>query len=368
MSKLPVRLALATSLLVATLAAPAAAQAPGTACTSPLDPACNHLKCYQIADKPITGKVPLLQLDNQFGREVVFRLQPVFLCVPTLKSCCIAGANCSPSNCKPNPVPAPALPHYKCYKIKAKTCVNANCATLANFSKGTQVLLRDQFGSEGPLALGPPKMLCAPASKIVVGQTTTTSTTSTTTTTSTTIPLGCHLDAASNACGGPCPATAPPGSKCELLPSGKCGCVAPPVCCECQGAACFNTNGQCPTGCTTVPNGSCNSVTGACSCGLCRDPASPTLACTNIPCSTSQPCPSNLICDPAQCPGPCDPCAQGAACNPVACLRPDGTSSQCRPSQSTPPACSCCGPTGAFCTTDFDCCSLICNVSAQTCQ
>ena len=35
---------------------------------------------------------------------------------------------------------------------------------------------------------------------------------------------------------------------------------------------------------------------------------------------------------------------------------------------STPGACSCCGPTGAFCTTDFDCCSLICNVSAQTCQ
>jgi hypothetical protein len=100
---------------------------------------------------------------------------------------------------------------------------------------------------------------------------------------------------------------------------------------------------------------------------LCRDPASPTLACTNIPCSTSQPCPNNLICDPVQCAGPCDPCAQGAACNPVSCLRPDGTNSQCR--QPQPGAsCSCCGPTGAFCTTDFDCCSLICNVATQTCQ
>src|SRR5262249_20089176 len=105
MSTLPVRLALATSLVV-TLATLAAAQAPGTACTSPLDPACDHLKCYQIKDTPITAKVPLLQLDNQFGREVVFRLQPVFLCVPTQKSCCKAGA-CSPSNCNPNPVPAP---------------------------------------------------------------------------------------------------------------------------------------------------------------------------------------------------------------------------------------------------------------------
>src|SRR5262249_48292836 len=156
------------------------------------DPSCNHLKCYQIKDTPITGKVPLLQLDNQFGREVVFRLQPVFLCVPTQKRCCDAsGANCSPDNCRPNPVPAPGLPHYKCYKIKAKTCTTPNCATLTNFSKATQVILQDQFGREGPLQLGTPKMLCAPASKMVVGQTTTTTTTTTSTTTTT---LGCHLD------------------------------------------------------------------------------------------------------------------------------------------------------------------------------
>src|SRR5262249_27024952 len=229
MSKLPVRLALATSLVV-TLATLAAAQAPGTACTSPLDPACDHLKCYQIKDTPITAKVPLLQLDNQFGREVVFRLQPVFLCVPTQKSCCKAGA-CSPSNCNPNPVPAPALPHYKCYKIKAKTCTTPSCAKLANFSKGTQVILQDQFGREDAVPLGPPKMLCAPASKIVVGQTTTTtsttetSTTETTTSTSTTTTMpGCHLDPLSNMCTGPCPATAPAGSQCALLPSGQCGC------------------------------------------------------------------------------------------------------------------------------------------------
>jgi hypothetical protein len=351
-------------MLVGALATRAAAQAPGTACTSPLDPACNHLKCYKINDVPIKATAPLLQLDNQFGREVVFRLKPVFLCVPMLKSCCVAGS-CSPSNCQPNPVPAPALPHFKCYTIQAKTCTNANCATLGSFTKGTQVLLRDQFGPEGPLALGPPKMLCAPASKIVVGQPTTTTTTSTTSTTSTT--LGCHQDPLTNQCTGPCPPTAPAGSQCALLPSGKCGCVAPPVCCECPGAACTNTNGQCPTGCNTVPNATCNAATGSCGCGLCRDPASPT-ACTNIPCSTSQPCPSNLICDPSHCPTPCDPCQQGAACNPVSCLRPDGTNSQCRQTQLPPISCECCGPAGGFCTSDADCCSGICNVATQTCS
>src|SRR2546428_1552787 len=98
-------------VLVASLAGSAAAQ--GTACLTPNDPACNHLKCYQISDKPSTvvSKVPVVQLDNQFGKEVVFRLQPVLLCVPSQKSCCdSAGANCSPMRCLPNPVPSPALP------------------------------------------------------------------------------------------------------------------------------------------------------------------------------------------------------------------------------------------------------------------
>ena len=117
MSRRPVTLTLSTFLLLAAFALPAAAQGTPVACTSPLDPACNHLKCYQIKDKPSTvvSKSPLLQIDNQFGREVIYRLQPVLLCVPSQKACCNA-TGCSVANCQPNPNPpgAPGLPHFKC--------------------------------------------------------------------------------------------------------------------------------------------------------------------------------------------------------------------------------------------------------------
>jgi hypothetical protein len=379
--KFRIPVALLTALIVCVVAMPAAAQGvTGTACTTPFDPACNHLKCYQIKDKPstIVSKSPVLQLDNQFGREVVYRLQPVLLCVPTQKSCCcpgspgcVAGATgCSVNNCAPNPVPAPALPHFKCYKIKAKTCPNGDCATLASSAavlKGTLVNLRDQFGQELNVPVGNPKLICAPADKQVVGHTTSTTTTTTTTTITqtTTTTIICHFDSnpAVNGCVGPCPPTAPAGAQCQLTGPGKCDCVLPPVCCECPGVPCFNTNGQCPAACTATANSTCN-TTGHCGCGFCRDAAS----CTNIPCSTSSPCPSTgLACDPINCPAPCDPCAgQPAPCGQQ-CLRPDGTSGQCRqaPGQTS---CSCCGPTGAFCTTDFDCCSFICNVSTNSCQ
>jgi hypothetical protein len=373
MSRVRVPIAVAVGLLVGGLAVRAGAQGAASACTTPLDPACNHLKCYQIKDTATTQKTPIVQLDNQFGREVVFRLQPVLLCVPTQKSCCNA-SGCSAANCQPNPVPSPALPHFKCYRIKAKECPNNDCTTLAKFAKGTvQVNLRDQFGPEGPLPLGNPVLLCAPADKQVVGQTTTTtnSTTTTVTTTSTTTTTAvsfCHFDSLSNACAGPCPPSAPAGSQCEQIAPGDCQCVLPPVCCECQSGACFNSNGECPTGCSTVPNATCDSTTGQCGCGLCRDPASPT-GCTNpgVPCSTSQPCPSNLICDPVHCPAPCDPCAQGTACNPVQCIRTDGTFSRCQAPISGSSSCSCCGPPNGPCLTDADCCSGVCN-AAKSCQ
>src|SRR5262245_54222495 len=70
-SKRSVCLSLAAGLLVFLVALPARGQSPGTACTSPLDPACNHLKCYKIKDKPLVGTAAnpaLLQVDNQFGR------------------------------------------------------------------------------------------------------------------------------------------------------------------------------------------------------------------------------------------------------------------------------------------------------------
>jgi len=366
MSRYRVRIALAAGLIALVLARSAAAQI-GLACTNPLDPACNHLKCYQIKDKAFTGTTQNLRVDNQFGRELIVRIQPALLCVPSQKACCNA-AGCAAANCQPNPANSPALPHLKCYKIKVKSCSDAQCAQLTKFPKTIQVLLHDQFGPEGPLTVGPPRLLCAPTDKLIVGtsSTTTNTTVSTTTSTSTTTTtLGCHDDPLQG-CIGPCPPNLPAGTKCERRSDGTCGCVEPPVCCECQGAAtmCFNTNDPCPVpGCTTVTNANCNAATGHCDCGFCIDAGT----CSNIPCSTSQPCPTGTFCDPVHCPAPCDPCAQGASCNPLPCLRADGTNGQCRqPPGAT--SCKCCGPTGGFCTSDFDCCSLICNVSAQTCQ
>ncbi len=375
MSRRPISVALLTALLVAAFAMPAAAQ--GTACTTPFDPACNHLKCYQIKDQPIISTVgkttPVLQLDNQFGREVVYRLQPVLLCVPTEKSCCcpgspgcVAGATgCSPNNCGPNPVNAPALPHFKCYKIKAKTCPNGDCTRLASFTKGTLVNLRDQFGQELNVPVGTPRLICAPADKQIVGQTTTTVTTTTQTTTTTII---CHFDStpAVNRCVGPCPPNAPAGSQCLQTGPGKCDCIPPPVCCQCTGTSgpqCFDSNTSCPSNCITVPNADCDPATHQCTCGFCIDNGT----CSGVPCSANQPCPTGTTCDPHDCPRPCDPCAgQPLPCTSQ-CQRPDGTVAQCKqiPGQTS---CSCCGPTGAFCTTDFDCCSGTCNVSAGSCQ
>jgi len=397
MSRPHARLVLAAGLIAGMLARSAAAQPAGTACTSALDPACTHLKCYQINDKPSTvvSKTPLLQVDNQFGREVLYRLQPVMLCVPSQKACCCPGSigcsqpgatqGCSAANCLPNPIQSPGLPHFKCYKIKAKTCPNNDCTTakpIAFPKKTIFVNMQDQFGRELNIPVGNPVMICAPTLKEIVGlpTTTTTVTTSTTTTTTTTATTTttiqyCHDDPLVG-CTGPCPPTLPPGSQCiRDMTTGKCGCVAPPVCCECNGAAgsfCTNTNAQCPSNCITFANATCDPATRHCVCGFCHDPG--TTNCTNIPCSTGQACPTGLYCDTAcqpPTPAPCDPCKtqpQGS-CAPVSCLRADGTNSQCKPSGPVPGGtCDCCGPTGAFCTSDFDCCSNICKVTASTCQ
>lgn len=380
MSRRPVTLTLSTFLLLAAFALPAAAQGTPVACTSPLDPACNHLKCYQIKDKPSTviSKSPVLQIDNQFGREVIYRLQPVLLCVPSQKSCCCPGPSCAPgavqgcfpSNCQPNPNPpgAPGLPHFKCYKIKAKACTTATCATVSGIpaTKGVLVNLRDQFGQELNVPVGKPVMLCAPADKQVVGQTTTTVTTTTQTTTTTII---CHFDSSPtvNGCVGPCPPNAPAGSQCVQTGPGKCDCIPPPVCCQCNGAsgpACFDTTNPCPAGCLAVPNSDCDPVTRQCTCGFCIDNGT----CSGIPCSPSQPCPVGTTCDPHDCPRPCgDSCTTQPLPCTSQCQRPDGTIAQCHQQAGTT-SCSCCGPAGSFCTTDFDCCSLVCNVTAGTCQ
>jgi hypothetical protein len=206
-------------------------------------------------------------------------------------------------------------------------------------------------------------MLCAPADKQVVGQTTTTVTTTTQTTTTTII---CHYDPPTATCIGPCPPNAPAGSQCLQTGPGKCDCVPPPVCCECttaSGPQCFDSSNPCPPNCVTVPNADCDPATRQCTCGRCIDNGT----CSNIPCSPSQPCPVGTTCDPHDCPLPCDPCAgQPVPCGQQ-CIRADGTAAHCQqtPGQTT---CSCCGPTGSFCTTDFDCCSGICNVTAGSCQ
>jgi hypothetical protein len=272
---------LLAAVLVAGLARSAAAQ--GTACTTPNDPACNHLKCYQISDKPSTvvSKTPIVQLDNQFGREVLFRLQPVLLCVPSQKACCNA-TGCSVANCRPNPVPAPGLPHFKCYKIKAKTCPNGDCATLANFAKGKiAVNLLDQFGQELNVAVGKPVILCAPVLKTVVGASTTTTQTTTTITQTTTTTMPCR-DVAQPGTPPMCAGDCHPGSglQCVFIPSaGTCNCEIP---CALQGTTCNNqfcpnatqqcvSNAVIPCGCCNLPGASCTAGSDCCS-GTCNTP------------------------------------------------------------------------------------------------
>src|SRR5881628_2234087 len=85
--------------------------------------------------------------------------------------------------------------------------------------------------------------------------------------------------------------------------------------------------------------------------------------------SAAPPAQPDPACQPPT-PAPCDPCKTQPQpqCNPVSCLRSDGTNSQCGLSGPVPgQTCDCCGPTGAFCTSDFDWCSNICNVTASTC-
>lgn len=51
----------------------------------------DHLKCYKITGGAIVTKV---QTDNQFGREMIFKLVPKFLCAPTQKTCVATDGSC----------------------------------------------------------------------------------------------------------------------------------------------------------------------------------------------------------------------------------------------------------------------------------
>ncbi len=292
--------ALAAVVLTCGLAVPAAAQ---FACTTPNDPACNHLKCYQIKDPPITVNV---QVDNQFDREAFIQLTPVLLCTPAKKSCCTATGGCSPNNCPPNPVPAPGLPHFKCYRFKGKTaCTDLACTSTVKFPRGTVVNLTDQFGVETNVPVGKPVIFCTPALKEVVSPTTTTTTTPPPTTTTTTL------------CVPPnCPTTTTTSSSTTTT-------TTPPPCRQMPG----------PTG----------PVCG----GFCPTP----MACVNVAgpsgftCNCGQPCGLNSA---MQCAGFCP-----------------GPGQQCQPTALSP--CTCCGLPNTPCMSAADCCSGTCNAATSTC-
>ncbi len=259
MSRLSV--ALAAGLIVGALATPAVTQ---------FDPLHNNLKCYKI-NGPSLGVS--LQLDNQFGRERVFKLVPQFLCLPTQKTCCDPAQRdqCVPKPCNPEPSPNQPAPvdHFKCYKIQVKQCTPTtgggfDCSKLTGrfppAPPAIAVTLRDQFHDED-VTVGPPKMLCVPVLKIRQG-TTTTTTQPVPTTTTTTIP--CHFQPGA---GGPgvCAGDCPPPLACVNVGSPtmpQCTCETP---CGMQGAAC---TGFCPgqaQQCATTPTIPCGccSIAGA---------------------------------------------------------------------------------------------------------
>ena len=289
------RLALLATLAVAFTAPAARAQ---------FDPLHNHLQCYKIRSRMKPAKT--VMLNDQFGNSVAAVLTPVLLCLPTQKTCDIAGG------CGQDPEPAVPVRHFKCYKVK----VPRSPARPA-------VVLTDQFGTE-TVQVGAATLLCTPVLKIPVGQTTTTSTS---TTTSTTTPF-CTLITTGVAplCGGSCP---DPTATCADVPGAGCRCVTPPA--PCGGSP---VGGVCGGLCTD-PALTCQLVGAACQCapppqhcgqvqpplcgGQCGDPS---FTCQNRnggcvclpppPCGVAQP----PTCG-GQCGDPtltCQPLPSGGAC------------------------------------------------------
>lgn len=255
-------LAIAAGGLALGLATPAVAQP--LACNSPnvFDPQCNHLKCYKIRGPSFAVS---LRLDNQFGRERVFKLIPELLCTPTQKECCDAAGNCSPTNCAQDPSanqPAP-VDHFKCYKIQVKQCTPTATAASFDCTKLTGrfppappnivVRLRDQFHVEDNVKVGPPRLLCVPVIKEVISPTTTVPVTTTTTTT-----RPCGGGGPGGACAGDCPTAT---DLCLFnRTTMSCDCLPPQAACSQQTAAC--NVGLCPD-----PNQQCVDIGGAPPCG-----------------------------------------------------------------------------------------------------
>jgi len=251
--------ALACGLL---LAAPVSAQ---------FDPQHSHLQCYQIRDKAITKSVIT---DNQFGRTLVVKLTPTLLCLPTQKTCCQPGATgvCIPTTCPTGPIQPTPVPHFKCYKVAARTCLDPACTKLAGFRNGSFVVdLQDQFGLESSIRVNRPQLLCAPVEKTVVTPTTTT----TSSTTTTTLPP-CKAPDSTGLCGGSCPpqsiCLATSSTSCDCVPIGR-GCTVGGVAGTCGGLCpsvtqtCGQTSPTAPCACLPACGASAPSCNGACPAG-----------------------------------------------------------------------------------------------------
>ena len=128
---------IAATALVAALGAPAAAQ---------LDPAFNHLFCYDIHEQP--GQLPitpvLVDIETQLGLEQqVSVMRAAYLCAPAMKT----GGGV-------DPLPPVGVPHFTCYRPKRGT------------KRNVVVQLTDQFGT-GTYTITSRRLLCAPTVKVL---------------------------------------------------------------------------------------------------------------------------------------------------------------------------------------------------------
>lgn len=235
-------------------------------------PSFDHLKCYVIKD-PLKAKHTVTLTPEQ----VQFPVETGCLVVAPAKLLCVDVAKTDVVPPSPFVVDGNDARDYLCYKLK--------CPKL-----GIALPVRDQFG-ERDVLVKVPKLLCAPADK-VLPEPTPTRTPEEPTPTPTRTPEGCSL-VAPKTCSGECPNPAdlcvpraddtgceciPPSVPCGPDPAafqcagdcpdptfaclfnpsaGDCRCEPPEL--QCGGAIC---NGLCPS-----PNQQCHTLAGTTGCG-----------------------------------------------------------------------------------------------------
>ena len=276
---------LALAAIVLFTASTVAAQAP---------PPFDHLKCYKISDSiKKTYKVDLVpQQAPPFSVETGCKL------VVPAKLFCIDVRKTHVQPPPPLTANGATTHDFLCYKIA--------CPQKIDFTQS----VRDQFGQR-PVKVKPPKMLCAPAIKII-STPTPPAATRTATPQPTQTPI-CQLDSASGQCGGPCPIA---GDQCVFTVAAdgtaKCDCQPPP---QCGPAGAHTCKGPCPNPadqCRVSPTDTCicvhpcgfNAHSGQCGgeCPaneICQGTTPPSTACNCVP----QPHPCGLSNN--QCSGDC---------------------------------------------------------------